>query len=263
MSSAIAGRRYNTRVNDNELLRYSRHILLPALGIDGQQRLRAAHVAIIGIGGLGSPAAMYLAASGIGQLTLVDDDRVELSNLQRQIAHTTADIGQPKVESARRMLAALNPDVDIAIHARRLEDAELVTLARAATVVLDASDNFATRFAINAACLAARTPLVSAATIRLEAQITVFDFRRADSPCYRCLYPGTEELAETCSETGVLAPLPGIFGAMQATEALKLIAGFGESLMGRLLLLDAARMEWRCVKLRKDPQCPACGTRGA
>lgn len=246
-------------MNDHELLRYSRHILLPALGIEGQRRLRAAHVSIIGIGGLGSPAAMYLAASGVGRLTLVDDDRVELSNLQRQIAHTTAAIGQPKVESARRLLTALNPDVDIAVHARRLDGAELTSLADAADVVIDASDNFATRFAINAACLAAGTPLVSAATIRLEAQISVFDFRRADSPCYRCLYPGTEELAETCSENGVLAPLPGILGAMQATEALKLIAGFGESLMGRLLLLDAARMEWREVGLTKDPRCPACG----
>lgn len=246
-------------MNDHELLRYSRHILLPALGIEGQRRLRAAHVSIIGIGGLGSPAAMYLAASGVGRLTLVDDDRVELSNLQRQIAHTTAAIGQPKVESARRLLTALNPDVDIAVHARRLDGAELTSLADAADVVIDASDNFATRFAINAACLAAGTPLVSAATIRLEAQISVFDFRRADSPCYRCLYPGTEELAETCSENGVLAPLPGILGAMQATEALKLIAGFGESLMGRLLLLDAARMEWRKVRLTKDPRCPACG----
>lgn len=246
-------------MNDHELLRYSRHILLPALGIEGQRRLRAAHVSIIGIGGLGSPAAMYLAASGVGRLTLVDDDRVELSNLQRQIAHTTAAIGQPKVESARRLLTALNPDVDIAVHARRLDGAELTSLADAADVVIDASDNFATRFAINAACLAAGTPLVSAATIRLEAQISVFDFRRADSPCYRCLYPGTEELAETCSENGVLAPLPGILGAMQATEALKLIAGFGESLMGRLLLLDAARMEWREVRLTKDPRCPACG----
>lgn len=246
-------------MNDNELLRYSRHILLPALGIDGQQCLRAAHVVIVGIGGLGSPAAMYLAASGVGRLTLVDDDRVELSNLQRQIAHTTAEIGKPKVESSRRALLALNPDTTIATHARRLNAGELAALARDADVVLDASDNFATRFAINDACLAARTPLVSAATIRLEGQISVFHFRRADSPCYRCLYPGTEELAENCSETGVLAPLPGILGAMQATEALKLIAGFGECLVGRLLLLDAARMEWRSVYLRKDPQCPACG----
>ena len=247
-------------MNDNELLRYSRHILLPAVGIDGQQRLRAAHVAIIGIGGLGSPAAMYLAASGVGRLTLVDDDRVELSNLQRQIAHTTAEIGKPKVESARRALLALNPDTAIATHARRLSANELEVLAREADVVIDASDNFSTRFAVNDACLAASTPLVSAATIRLEAQMSVFDFRHADSPCYRCLYTGTEELAESCSETGVLAPLPGILGAMQATEALKIIAGFGESLVGRLLLLDAARMEWRSVNLRKDPQCPACGT---
>lgn len=250
---------YNERVNDNELLRYSRHILLPAVGIEGQRRIRAAHVAIVGIGGLGSPAAMYLAASGIGRLTLIDDDRVELSNLQRQIAHTTAEIGQPKVESARRRLAALNAEVTVAVEARRLNDAELLALARSADVVLDASDNFATRFALNDACLAARTPLVSAAAIRLEAQISVFDFRRTQSPCYRCLYPGTEEVGETCSETGVLAPLPGILGAMQAVEALKLIADFGESLVGRLLLLDAARMQWREIKLNKDPDCPRCG----
>lgn len=245
-------------MEDDELLRYSRHILLPALGIAGQQRLRAAHVAIIGIGGLGSPTGLYLTASGVGKLTLVDDDRVELSNLQRQIAHTTGEIGNPKVESARRMFAALNPQVDIAVRAQRLDDAGLTALARSADVVIDASDNFATRFAINTACIATRTPLVSAATIRMEAQITVFDFRRDDSPCYRCLYPGAEELGETCSETGVLAPVPGIVGAMQATEALKLIAGFGETLVGRLLLLDAARMEWRSLTLRKDPQCPAC-----
>ena len=249
---------YNKGVNDAELLRYSRHILLPAVGIAGQQRLRAARVAIIGLGGLGSPAALYLAASGVGALTLVDDDRVELSNLQRQIAHTSAEIGNAKVESARRMLSALNPEVEIAVHARRLADTELTALARTSDVVLDASDNFATRFALNAACIAARVPLVSAAAIRLEAQITVFDFRRADSPCYRCLYPSSEELAEACSETGVLASVPGIVGAMQATEALKLIAGFGEPLVGRLLLLDAARMEWRSLSLRKDPRCPAC-----
>ena len=248
-------------MDDSQLLRYSRHILLPELGIDGQERLRRARVLIIGMGGLGSPAAMYLAASGIGRLTLVDDDRVELSNLQRQIVHTTAQIGKPKVESAHAQLRALNPDIEIVTLAQRLNSVQLAEHAREADAVVDASDNFATRFALNAACHAARTPLVSAATIRLEAQMTVFDFRRDDSPCYRCLYPEGDELAETCSQTGVLAPVPGIVGAIQATETLKLIAGFGSSLTGRLLLLDAARMEWREIKLNRDAGCPVCGTR--
>lgn len=249
-------------MNDSQLLRYSRHILLPELGIEGQERLRRAHVLIVGLGGLGSPAAMYLAASGVGRLTLVDDDRVELSNLQRQIAHTTAQLGKPKVESARAQLQALNPEVEIATLARRVDAAELAAHVSKVDVVVDASDNFATRFALNTTCHTARTPLVSAAAIRLEAQMTVFDFRRDDSPCYRCLYPEGDELAETCSENGVLAAVPGIVGAIQATETLKLIAGFGETLVGRLLLLDAARMQWREVKLNKDPRCPGCGGDG-
>lgn len=246
-------------MDDAELLRYSRHILLPEVGIDGQTRIGNAHVLLIGVGGLGSPVAMYLAASGVGTLTLVDDDRVELSNLQRQIVHSSDSIGRPKVDSARERLRALNPQVKVHALNTRLDDVALAQRVTQATVVVDASDNFATRFALNAACHAAGVPLVSAATIRMEAQMTVFDFRRNDSPCYRCLYPALDELAETCSQTGVLAPVPGIVGAIQATETLKLIAGIGASLVGRLLLLDAARMEWREIKLRKDPRCPLCG----
>lgn len=245
-------------MNDNELLRYSRHILLPQIGIEGQLRLRAARALVVGLGGLGSPIALYLAASGFGRLTLVDDDRVELSNLQRQIAHTTERLGLSKTESAAIAARALNPDVDIAVHSQRVDAAALNDLVAEADVVLDASDNFSTRFAINAACVAARKPLVSAAAIRLEAQISVFDLRSPASPCYRCLYPAQDEIAETCSQTGVLAPLVGVLGSMQALEAIKLIAGFGETLMGRLLLFDAERCEWRSVRLRKDPSCPVC-----
>lgn len=245
-------------MNDTELLRYSRHILLPQIGIEGQLRLRAAHALIVGVGGLGSPIALYLAASGFGRLTLVDDDRVELSNLQRQIAHTTERIGMSKVESAAIAARALNPDVDVVECSQRVDAATLKALVAAADVVLDASDNFSTRFAINAACVAARKPLVSAAAIRLEAQIGVFDLRNPASPCYRCLYPDQDEIAETCSQTGVLAPLVGVLGSMQALEAIKLVAGFGETLMGRLLLFDAERCEWRSIRLRKDPACPVC-----
>lgn len=245
-------------MNDAELLRYSRHILLPQIGIEGQLRLRAAHALIVGVGGLGSPIALYLAASGFGRLTLVDDDRVDLSNLQRQIAHNNARIGMPKVESAAIAARALNPDVEITAHAQRVDADALNTLVSNADIVLDASDNFATRFAINAACVAARKPLVSAAAIRLEAQISVFDLRNPASPCYRCLYQTQDEIAETCSQTGVLAPLVGVLGSLQAVEAIKLIAGFGETLMGRLLLFDAERCEWRSIRLRKDPACPVC-----
>ena len=247
-------------MDDSDLLRYSRHILLPELGMEGQTRIRNAQVLLIGLGGLGSPLAMYLAASGVGTLTLADDDRVELSNLQRQIVHSSETLGQLKVDSAQTRMRALNPGVTVhTVNARLDKDALAQQVARA-TVVVDASDNFTTRFALNAACYAARKPLVSAATIRLEAQITVFDFRHDHSPCYRCLYPELDELAETCSQTGVLAPVPGIVGAIQATETLKLIAGFGTPLVGRLLLLDATHMEWREIKLSKDPRCPLCGT---
>ncbi len=246
-------------MDDNQLLRYSRQILLPQIGIEGQQRLLGARVLIIGMGGLGSPVALYLAASGVGELVIVDHDQVELSNLQRQIAHTTAAIGHDKVDSARRMIEALNSDVQVtAINAQLSLDA-LDEQVRLADACVDASDNFATRFALNRACVTHKTPLISGAVIRMEGQVAVFRSDRPESPCYRCLYKDMDELAETCSQTGVLAPLPGIIGSIQATETLKVLLDVGESLAGRLLLLDAMTMEWRSLRLRKDPACPVCG----
>jgi molybdopterin/thiamine biosynthesis adenylyltransferase len=245
-------------MNDEQLLRYSRQIMLPQVDVAGQQRLLDAHVLIIGLGGLGSPAAMYLAAAGVGSLTLADFDTVDLTNLQRQIAHGQADLGRAKVASAATTLHGLNPEVRVNVLEQRLADDALAQAVAAADVVVDASDNFATRFAINQACVAARTPLVSGAAIRLEGQITVFS-NRGDSPCYRCLYDDIPEPAASCSESGVLAPLVGIIGSMQAVETIKLLAGIGQTLAGRLLTLDAARMEWREIRYRKDPRCPVCG----
>ena len=244
-------------LDDDQLLRYSRQIMLPAIGVEGQERLQNAHALLIGLGGLGSPAAIYLAAAGIGRLTLVDFDRVELSNLQRQIVHTTGRIGEPKVESARVALEALNPEVKIHCIPRQLEEAQLQEQVADADVVIDGSDNFATRFAVNRACFAAATPLVAGAAIRWEGQVSVFSGRRG--PCYQCLYPADGEVDETCSANGVLAPVVGMIGSLQATEAIKLITGAGEPLFGRLLLLDAFTMEWRSLKLRADPACPVCG----
>ncbi|MHB8345856.1 MAG: HesA/MoeB/ThiF family protein [Acidiferrobacterales bacterium] len=246
-------------MNDNQLLRYSRHILLPQIGFEGQQKLLGSRVLIIGVGGLGSAAALYLAASGVGQLVIADHDRVELSNLQRQIVHTTATIGQKKVRSARQALAALNPDVEITTIDARLDPDALDREVRLADACIDASDNFATRFALNRACVRQRKPLISGAAIRMEGQIAVFRADRPDSPCYRCLYKDIEEAEETCSENGVLGPVPGIVGSIQATETLKVLLDIGESLAGRLLLLDAMAMEWRSVRLHKDPGCPVCG----
>jgi adenylyltransferase/sulfurtransferase len=245
-------------MNDDQLLRYSRQIMLPAIGIEGQERLLASRVLIIGLGGLGSPVAMYLAAAGVGHLVLVDFDRVDLSNLQRQIAHTTDRIGEPKVASARESLLALNPECRVETIDQMLEDEALAAEVAKADLVIDCCDNFATRFAINAACVAAETPLVSGAAIRMEGQVSVFN-GQPGGPCYRCLYSdeGTED--ETCSENGVLAPLVGIIGSVQATEAIKVLTGAGETLSGRLLILDALRMEWRNLKLKADPNCPVCG----
>ncbi len=245
-------------MNDQQLLRYSRQIMLPAIGIEGQERLLASRVLIIGLGGLGSPVAMYLAAAGVGTLVLVDFDRVDLSNLQRQIAHTNERIGQPKVESAQETLQALNPECRVETIGRMLEDEALVAEVEKADLVIDCCDNFTTRFAVNAACVAAHTPLVSGAAIRMEGQVSVFSGQPGD-PCYRCLYSneGTED--ETCSENGVLAPLVGIIGSVQATEAIKVLTGAGETLNGRLLVLDALQMEWRTLKLKADPDCPVCG----
>jgi adenylyltransferase/sulfurtransferase len=245
-------------MDDPTLLRYSRQIMLAELGIEGQQRLRDGHALIIGVGGLGSPASMYLAAAGVGTLTLVDDDDVDLSNLQRQVAHTTGRIGMSKTESAAIALTALNPDTTIHRQAQRLHGKALRDAVAAADVVVDCSDNFATRFALNAASQALRTPLVSGAAIRWDGQISVFT-GQPGGPCYRCLYPREGEEDLRCSENGVVAPLVGIIGTMQALEAIKLIAGVGESLGGRLLVLDGLRMQWRELRLRADPACPVCG----
>lgn len=248
-------------MNDDQLLRYSRQILLPAIGIEGQQKLLRARALVIGLGGLGSPVAMYLAASGVGHLTLVDHDKVELTNLQRQIAHTTATLGTPKVESARRMLAALNPDVQVETINHKLDAHELRTAVGRADVVIDGSDNFATRFAVNGACVAARTPLVSGAVVRFEGQVGVFRPDLPDSPCYACLYRDTgAEEGDLCSQFGVLAPAAGMIGTIQATEALKVLLGIGETLTGRVLVVDALGMEFRTLRLRKDPACAVCGS---
>lgn len=239
--------------------RYSRHILLPAIGEAGQQRLIASHVLIIGAGGLGSPAAMYLASSGIGQITIADFDHVDLSNLQRQLLHRSDDLGHDKVDSARRTLNALNPEVSVTPLNWAPDDEELSERIARADVVVDACDNFETRFTLNRLCVAARTPLVSAAAVRFEGQVSVFDARRDDSPCYRCLYDDASAEGEACSQVGVLAPLLGIIGSVQAAETIKLITGAGEPLVGRVLMFDAFTMEWRSLKLRRDPGCPVCG----
>jgi len=246
-------------MNDEQLLRYSRHILLPEVGIDGQQRLLDAHALIIGAGGLGSPAAIYLAAAGVGHITLCDHDKVDLTNLQRQILHRSEAIGRAKVDSARTTLAAINPNVQVTPLPERVEGARLAELVAAADVVLDGSDNFATRHAVNRACVAHRKPLVSGAASRFDGQLSVFDLRDAQSPCYHCLFPEQGENTDTpCAVMGVFAPLTGIIGTMQAAEALKLLAGIGTPLTGRLLLLDTLAMEWRSVRLARDPGCVVC-----
>lgn len=246
-------------LNDEQLLRYSRQIMLPEVEIAGQEAWLNASVLIVGVGGLGSPVAMYLAAAGIGHLILVDDDVVELTNLQRQIVHTTETLGKPKVESAKSALSGLNPDTRITTINRRLTDEELVEQIARVDLVLDCTDNFSTRFAINDACVAHKKPLVSGAAIRLEGQVAVFDPRQDDAPCYRCLYREGSDENLTCSESGVLAPLVGIIGSVQAMEALKVLAEVGEPLVGKLLLLDGRYMDWRSLKLRRDPECPCCG----
>ncbi len=249
-------------MDDQQLLRYSRQILLPQVGIEGQQKLLDAHVVIVGAGGLGSPAAMYLASAGVGHLTIADHDDVDLSNLQRQILHDSGAVGRAKVESARERLATLNPETRVTPLHARLDSAQLYELAQQADVIVDASDNFSTRFAVNAACVARCTPLVSAAAVRLEGQLSVFIPARADSPCYRCLYREAEEPDQTCTNNGVLAPIVGVIGSLQALETLKLLLGVGESLCGRLLVFDGLYHEWRSVKLGKDPQCPVCAGQG-
>ncbi len=247
-------------MKDEQLLRYSRQIMLPEIDIEGQQKLLNATVMLIGLGGLGSVVSMYLAAAGVGHLVLVDFDTVELSNLQRQIVHSTKDLNRPKVESARDRLFALNPDCRITIINKQLDSQELLHEIKNVDVVIDGSDNFPTRFAVNQACYINKTPLVSGAAIRFEGQISVFDHRRQDSPCYRCLYNDEEAAAETCSQTGVVAPLLGVIGSMQALEAIKLITDIGDSLIGKLLLFDAMTTEFQSMRFKKDPACPVCGS---
>lgn len=246
-------------MTDEQLLRYSRHILLPEIGVEGQERLVRARALVIGAGGLGSPAALYLASAGIGTLVLADGDRVDLTNLQRQILHRTDAIGWPKAESGERTLAQINPECRVVAVTDRLEDGQLATEVAQADVVLDCSDNFATRHAVNRACVAHRVPLVSGAAIRFDGQVAVFDPRRPGAPCYHCLFPEAQDVEEMrCAVMGVFAPLTGIVGAMQAAEALKLLIGCGTTLAGRLLLLDGLAMEWRSIAVPRDPGCPVC-----
>lgn len=246
-------------MDDDQLLRYSRHILLPELGVEGQEKLLASHALIVGAGGLGSPAAIYLTAAGVGRITLCDADSVDLTNLQRQIVHRTAAVGRPKVESARDTLAALNPGVRIEALQLRLDGDALHKLVATCDVVLDCCDNFATRHAVNRACVEHAVALVSGAAIRFDGQIAVFDRRQADSPCYACLFAEDAQSEEMrCAVMGVFAPLTGIVGTVQAAEAIKLLTGVGTTLNGRLLILDALAMQWRSMRLARDPSCRVC-----
>ncbi len=247
-------------MNDAQLLRYSRHILLDQIGIDGQERLLNAHALVVGAGGLGSPVVLYLAAAGVGRVTLADHDVVEMTNLQRQIAHDMGSLGVNKAESAARRMGAMNPDIQVVPLKEKLAGDALDQAVAATDVVLDCSDNFPTRQAVNWACVRHRKPLVSGAAVRFDGQVAVFDLRRDDAPCYACLFPEDARDAEMrCAEFGVFAPLVGVIGAMQATEALKLLIGAGESLSGRFLLYDALAAEWRSMRLKKDPGCAVCG----
>lgn len=247
-------------MNDNQLLRYSRHILMDDIGIEGQEKLLAAHALIIGAGGLGSPAALYLASAGVGKITLVDNDSVDLTNLQRQIMHDTERVGMSKALSGKTTLGRINPEVNVIALQERVEGERLAELVASADVVLDCSDNFATRHAVNRACVVHRVPLVSGAAIQFDGQISVFDTRTANAPCYACLFPPEQSFEDVqCSLMGVFSPLVGIIGAMQAAEALKLLAHIGEPLAGRLLLLDARTMEWTSIKVPRNDGCSVCG----
>ncbi len=248
-------------MNDTQLLRYSRQIMLPQVDIAGQQKLLNAKLLIVGVGGLGSPAALYLAAAGVGQITLCDDDHVDLSNLQRQISHYTSDIGMDKVISTQQTLNKLNPDVKVFAHKQRLAGDMLELAVSDADVVLDCSDNFSTRFAINAACVRQQIPLVSGAAIRFEGQVSVFTPGQNESPCYQCLYSDSGEELQNCAINGVLAPITGIIGSIQALEAMKLIMQVGQTLAGRLLLLDGLTMEWQTMRLKRNPSCRCCNGR--
>ncbi|RII84541.1 molybdopterin-synthase adenylyltransferase MoeB [Neopusillimonas maritima] len=247
-------------MDDAQLLRYARHILLDELGIEGQERLLQSRVLIVGAGGLGSPAALYLAAAGVGHITLADDDNVEISNLQRQILHATTSVGQPKAESGLKALGRLNPEVEVEAYVGRLSGHLLDEAVAQADIVLDCCDNFDTRHDVNRSCVLHHRPLVSGAAIRFSGQVSVFDMRHHDAPCYQCLFPQADEAEEiSCATTGVLGPLVGIIGSMQAAEAIKVIAQMGEPLVGRLLCLDALRMQWNEIRFRKDPACLVCG----
>ena len=249
-------------MNDDQLLRYTRHILQGEIGIEGQQRLLASHALVIGAGGLGSPVALYLGTAGVGYITIVDNDMVDVTNLQRQIAHNLSRVGQPKAESARETIAAINPDVQVTPLVLRADAAQLDALVRDADVVVDCSDNFATRHAVNAACVAHRKPLVSGAAIGFDGQVSVYDSRDAASPCYACLFPAEATFEEVqCSTMGVFAPLVGIIGSVQAAETLKLLIGTGTSLAGRLQMLDARTMEWTEIRMPRQPQCAVCASR--
>lgn len=249
----------NNAVNDHQLIRYSRHILLPEIDIEGQEKLNRSHVLIVGMGGLGSPAAMYLAASGIGYLTLCDGDQVDLTNLQRQIIHHTESIGLAKVDSAKQVLTKINPGIDVTVIPQRIESAALRALLQNVDIVVDASDNFSTRHQINQACVKYKKPLISGAVTRFNGQVTVFDTRYSNSPCYHCLYPFEGESDDMpCAVMGVFSPLVGIIGCIQAAETIKTLLNIGDNLQGRLQLLDGLTMSWRSVKLHKDPYCMVC-----
>lgn len=249
-------------MTDDDLLRYSRHILLEEIGVEGQERLAAAHAVVIGAGGLGSPVALYLGSAGLGRITLVDADTVDVTNLQRQIAHAQDRVGQAKVDSAREAIHALNPAVNVQVVAQRADAALLDTLVPGASVVLDCTDNFATRHAINAACVRHRVPLVSGAAIRFDGQVAVYDPRDDQAPCYACVFPPQQTVEETrCATMGVFAPLVGVIGSLQAAEALKLLAGAGTTLTGRLLMLDGLRMEWNEIRVSRQAACSVCGSR--
>jgi adenylyltransferase/sulfurtransferase len=245
-------------MNDDQLLRYSRQIMLPGLDVAGQEKLLAANILIIGAGGLGCPAAMYLASSGVGQITIADDDKVDLSNLQRQIAHRASSLGLSKVASLKETMLQLNPEITVTALVECLQGETLSVEINKADVVVDCSDNLQTRLQINKYCRQHKVPLVSGAAIRMEAQLSVFDHRLPDSPCYQCLYDGDSELSLSCSESGVIAPLVGIIGSMQALEVIKLICGIGDAVCGRLLILDAATMQWQSLSLEKNKHCSLC-----
>lgn len=247
-------------MQDNLLLRYSRHIMLPQIEYAGQETLTQSHALIIGAGGLGAPVALYLAAAGVGTLTICDFDQVELTNLQRQIIHTTSAVGQNKALSAQATIAQLNPEVTVNTVLQRMSEPDALASVSAADVVIDCSDNFATRYLLNQLCFKTKTPLVSGAAIRFEGQLSVFDFRHDESPCYHCLYPDVGDDQELrCADNGVFSPLVGIIGAAQAAEAIKVLLSIGQTMQGRLLLLDALSAEWRTIKLSKDPACQVCG----